>query len=306
VKISIIGCGKVGSALAYTLLARGKAEEILLIDIDTKRRDGEVLDLIHAQAPLSHSITILKGDFEDVKGSKVVAITAGLARKPGESRLDLLRKNANILKEILSSLPPLDSKTILFIISNPVDVLTYLAAKYTCLPPKNILGLGTVLDTMRFKAHIGEYFNVVPSDLEALILGEHGESMVPIWSLVRVAGIPLREIKGFREETKGEIFGRTRQGGALLNESKGGTSWGVAMACYEVIKALSSSKKRILPITALVQDYQGINEVSLSLPTFLSADGIGEKVELSLSPEEMEGLKHSAAVLKEAIKGVEG
>lgn len=303
-KISIIGCGKVGSTLAYTLLVKGGPEKIVLIDVDIKRRDGETLDLIHALPPLDHSLAILKGGYEDIKESRLVVITAGLARRPGESRLDLLRKNARIMKEILSCLPPPDSSTLLFIISNPVDVLTYLATKHSNFPPQNIFGLGTVLDTMRFRAHIGEYLNVVPSDVEALIIGEHGDSMVPVWSVARVSGIPLREFGQFSEEARKEVFEATRQAGARLNETKGGTRWGVAMAAYEVIKSLQSPEKRVLPITSLTRGYYGIEEVSLSLPTLISVDGVEKRLSISFVEEEKEGLLHSARVLKEAISQI--
>jgi L-lactate dehydrogenase len=246
--------------------------------------EGERIDLLHT-LPLTGAFSSIKtGQLQDTMGSDIIVITAGIPRQAGESRLDLLKKNTKIMKEILSELPK-GKDPILFIVSNPVDPLTYLAA--TSFNPRKVIGLGTFLDSVRFRSYLGEILNMLPSRIDALILGEHGDSMVPIWSHVKVDSIKLQEFRILSKEEKEKILEDVKQSGSLLNKTKGGTSWGVAVSSLEVIDILMKGKRCILPVSSLVKDYCGIYDVSFSVPTILSNGVIESHIRLFFDDEEI-------------------
>lgn len=296
-KISIIGCGNVGSAVAFSLILKGGVDEIILIDIDDERMEGERLDLLHTITPKS----IKRGDLQDTTGSEIIVITAGIRRGPGESRLDLTKRNAKIIDNILDGLPK-DGDPIIFVVSNPVDILTHLVARRR--DPRRVIGLGTFLDTSRFRFYLSETLCVLPSLISGFVLGEHGDSMVVIWSHVGVGGVPLQEFRDLSNEEKERIIQRTKKTGSLLNEKKGGANWGVAISILRVIEALACENKSILPISSLVSGYYGIDGVCLSVPTILSKKGVEGYVRLKFNDEEIEGLMNSAKILKEAIEDI--
>ncbi len=307
-KVGIVGGGgRVGSNAAYALQLKGAVSEIVLLDINREAAEGEALDLRHGAA-MSQPIRIYAGDYDALDGANLVIITAGLRRRPDESRLELINRNVGLFREILGSLRAvsLAPDAILLVVSNPVDVLTYLAVKESGLPAGRVIGLGTVLDTCRFRSLLAEYFQVAATDVNALILGEHGDSMVPIWSSATIAGVPLKDYPGYSREKMDEIFDFTRRSGAEVIRLKGGAGYAVGVAICEVVNAIAQDSRQILPVSTLQTGALGIRDVCFSLPTRLGRTGVQAIVEISVSDEERTALQSSAGVLKETIQKVMG
>ncbi len=307
-KVGIVGGGgRVGSNAAYALQLRGAVSEIVLLDVNREAAEGEALDLRHGAA-MSQPIRIYAGDYDALDGANMVIITAGLRRRPDESRLELINRNVGLFREILGSLRAvsLAPDAILLVVSNPVDVLTYLAVKESGLPAERVIGLGTVLDTCRFRSLLAEYFQVAATDVDALILGEHGDSMVPIWSSATIAGVPLKDYPGYSREKMDAIFDFTRRSGAEVIRLKGGAGYAVGVAICEVVNAIARDSRQILPVSTLQMGALGIRDVCFSLPTRLGRTGVQAIVEISVSDEERAVLQSSAGVLKETIQKVMG
>lgn len=305
-KVSIIGGGgRVGSNALYALQLGGVAKELVVIDVARELAEGEALDLRHGAA-LSAPQRIHWGDASAASGSDVVIITAGLRRKPDESRLELINRNVSLFRSILEELKsvPLPEHAILLVVSNPVDILTYIAVKEFTLPPQQVIGLGTVLDTTRFRSLLAEYFGVAATDVKALILGEHGDSMVPIWSTANANGVPLSSLPGYSEEKMQEIFEFTRKSGAEVIRLKGGAGYAVGVSIREVVHAILLDTQQILPVSSLQNGLYGIEDVCLSVPTVVGRKGVERLIEMQLSDEELQSLRRSAQVLKETIAQV--
>ncbi len=305
-KVGIIGGGgRVGSNAAYALQLRGAVSEIVLLDINREAAEGEALDLRHGAA-MSQPIRFAVGDYADLQGAHLVIITAGLRRRPDESRLELINRNVGLFREILGSLRnvSLAPDAILLVVSNPVDILTYLAVRESGLPPERVIGLGTVLDTCRFRSLLAEHFGVAATDVNALILGEHGDSMVPIWSCATIAGVPIKDYPGYSKEKMETIFELTRQGGAEVIRLKGGAGYAVGVAICEVVNAIALDKHQVLPVSTLQRGALGIQDVCFSLPTQLGRRGVEQVIEIAVSEEEREALQRSAAILKETLQKV--
>jgi L-lactate dehydrogenase len=305
-KVGIIGGGgRVGSNAAYALQLRGAVSEIVLLDINREAAEGEALDLRHGAA-MSQPIRFAAGDYADLQGTHLVIITAGLRRRPDESRLELINRNVGLFREILGSIRgvSLAPDAILLVVSNPVDILTYLAVRESGLPPERVIGLGTVLDTCRFRSLLAEHFGVAATDVNALILGEHGDSMVPIWSCATIAGVPLKDYPGYSQEKMEAIFELTRQGGAEVIRLKGGAGYAVGVAICEVVNAIALDKHQVLPVSTLQQGTLGIQDVCFSLPTRLGRSGVEQVIEIAVSAEERAALQRSAAILKETLQKV--
>ncbi|MBL8086606.1 MAG: hypothetical protein JNM85_00885 [Chthonomonas sp.] len=307
IKVSIIGGGgRVGSDAAYALQLGGIVREIALVDANRDMADGEALDLRHGSA-LTSSQIITSGDYDVVNGSDCVVITAGLRRKPDESRLELINRNVGLFKQILESLKGCklaDGATIL-VVSNPVDILTHLAAKSGILPERQVLGLGTVLDTCRFRSLLADHFKVGATDVKALILGEHGDSMVPIWSTATVGGVGLASIKGFSQDVANGIFDFTKKSGAEVIRLKGGAGRAVGVSIKEVVEAIALDQGRLLPVSAVQSGALGISDISLSLPTVVGRHGVVSIMEPAVSDTEKELLQKSAASLKEVFAQIQ-
>ena len=305
-KVGIIGGGgRVGSNAAYALQLRGAVSEIVLLDINREAAEGEALDLRHGAA-MSQPIRFSVGDYADLQGAHLVIITAGLRRRPDESRLELINRNVGLFREILGSLRnvSLAPDAILLVVSNPVDILTYLAVRESGLPPERVIGLGTVLDTCRFRSLLAEHFGVAATDVNALILGEHGDSMVPIWSCATIAGVPIKDYPGYSKEKMETIFELTRQGGAEVIRLKGGAGYAVGVAICEVVNAIALDKHQVLPVSTLQRGALGIQDVCFSLPTRLGRSGVEQVIEIAVSAEERDALQRSAAILKETLQKV--
>ena len=228
----------------------------------------------------------------DVATSNVVVITAGLRRKPDESRLDLINRNVDLFMTLLEQVKTagLKNDSYLVVVSNPVDVLTYLAVQRSGLPWQRVLGLGTQLDTARFRSHLAKRLQVPPTQVQAMILGEHGDSMVPIWSSATVAGLPMEQWPGFNSNLQREVFEETKTAGATLIKLKGGSGFGVGLSIREVVHALALDNRRVLPVSTLQQGLYGLRDVCLSVPTVVGCGGVREQIELELTPKERMGV----------------
>ncbi|MBX7131049.1 MAG: lactate/malate dehydrogenase family protein [Fimbriimonadaceae bacterium] len=300
-KVSIIGGGgRVGSDAAYALQLGGIVNQIALVDANADMAAGEALDLRHGSA-LTSSQVITSGDYDVVTGSDCVVITAGLRRKPDESRLELTARNVGLFNQILDSLKGVklaDGATIL-VVSNPVDILTHIAAKSGLLPESQVIGLGTVLDTCRFRSLLADRYKVGATDVKALILGEHGDTMVPIWSSATVAGVPVASLPGFNQAEADGIFDFTKKSGAEVIRLKGGAGRAVGVSIKVVVEAMALDNGQILPVSAVQKGKLGISDISLSLPTKVGRRGVVEILEPAVSDSEKEGLLKSAAALKD-------
>lgn len=307
-KVGIIGGGgRVGSNAAYALQLMGAVSEVVLLDVNREAAEGEALDLRHGAA-LSQPIRFSAGDYADLEGAHLVIITAGLRRRPDESRLELINRNVDLFRQILNSVRgvSLADDAILLVVSNPVDVLTYLAVKESGLPAERVIGLGTVLDTCRFRSYLAEYFKVAATDVDALILGEHGDSMVPIWSCATIAGVPLKDYPGYSSQAMDEVFQKTRNAGAEAIRLKGGAGYAVGVSITQVVNAVALNTHQVLPVSTLQTGALGIQDVCFSLPTRVGRKGVEQVIEIGVSPDELGALQNSAKVLKETIQKVMG
>lgn len=306
-KVSIIGGGGlVGSSTAYALQCGGSVSNICLIDANKELAQGQALDLLHG-ASLVSGQRISAGDMSDVKTSDIVIVTAGLRRKPDESRLDLINRNVDLFLNLLEQMKQagLREKSYLLVVSNPVDILTYLAVERSGLPWQRVIGLGTVLDTARFRSNLARQLAVPATQVNALILGEHGDSMVPIWSSATVGGLSLEQWPGFDANKGREIFEATRGAGAQVIKLKGGAGFAVGLSIRAVVDGIALDQRCVLPVSSLVQGSYGIRDVCLSVPTEVGCGGVRKQIELELTPKERLGLQNSARVLRETIDQVE-
>lgn len=306
-KVTIIGGGGlVGSSTAFALQCGGIVSSICLVDANADKAQGEALDLLHG-ASLVADQRIYAGDMKDVASSQIVVITAGLRRKPDESRLDLINRNVDLFVGILDQMKTAGVKenTYVVVVSNPVDVLTYLAVKRLGLAWQRVIGLGTVLDTTRFRSNLAKKLQAPPTQVNALILGEHGDSMVPIWSSATINGLPLDQWPGFDVNTAKEIFDATKGAGAQVIKQKGGAGFAVGLSIREVVHAIALDSRRVLPVSSLLNGPYSVRDVCLSVPTEIGCGGVRKQIELALSPKERLGLQNSARVLREIIEQVE-
>jgi L-lactate dehydrogenase len=298
-KVSIIGGGgRVGSNAAFALQCAGIVSEIHLLDANEQMAAGEALDLLHG-ASIAGDQKIYAGNYEKCADSDMIVITAGLRRKPDESRLDLINRNVSLFKQILDSLKTagLRKDAIVFVVSNPVDILTRLAIDYLKLDPARTIGLGTQLDTARFRSLIALETGLPPSQIKALILGEHGDSMVPVWSSATAGGIPLVKLDGFNGTVQQRVFDRTKGGGAEAIKLKGGAGWAVALSIAEVIHPIALNQPKVLPISTQLTGEYGIKGTCTSLPTMVNGRGVVKRYELELWPREISGLQAGARQL---------
>ena len=300
-KVAIIGGGgRVGSCAAFALQCSGIVKEIILLDANQATAEGEALDLLHGAAFCADQ-NIYAGNYTDAASADIVCITAGLRRKPDESRLDLINRNVSLFNGILASLKQagLKREAIVFVVSNPVDILTQLAVEQLGLPVNQVIGLGTVLDTSRFCSLIASTLKLAPSQVRAMILGEHGDTMVPIWSSSTVDGFPLLKFPGVTPQFATQIFERTQKSGAEVISRKGGAGYAVGVAIREVIDTIALDGRRILPISSHVQGAYGIRDICISVTTVVGRSGVISHVEVELWPKELQGLQASAKALKE-------
>ncbi|HBV64748.1 MAG TPA: lactate dehydrogenase [Rhodopirellula sp.] len=302
-KVSIIGGGGlVGSCAAFALQCGGIAREIALLDVNQELAVGQALDLQHGSPSVADQ-TISGGGYEHIPSSDVICITAGLRRKPDESRLDLINRNTDLFVQILNDVKAAGPKTsaIVVVVSNPVDILTYVAAQKLGLPIDQVIGLGTQLDTIRFCSLIAEQMSSPPTQTKALILGEHGESMVPIWSSATIAGLPLDKQPGWNPGLANQLFTRTRGSGAEVIKRKGGAGFAVGIAIQDVIESIALDRRRVLPVSSVQSGCYGVRDVALSVPTVIGRQGVLDRQEIELWPKEMQGMRASGAALRKTL-----
>ncbi len=302
-KVTIVGGGgRVGSNAAYALQCAGLVAEIQLLDANKDLAEGEALDLLHGSA-FAGDQKIYAGDYARAADSDIFLITAGLRRKPDESRLELINRNVTLFVQIIDSIKSagVRKEAHIFVVSNPVDILTQLAVQRSGLPWQQVYGLGTMLDTSRFGSLIAQELGLAPTQVKALILAEHGDSMVPIWSSASVNGLPLGGLPECTPGFQNAVFERTKNSGAEVLRKKGGAGWAVGIAIRDVIHAVLLNKKAMLPVSSLVQGAYEIRDICLSVPTVVGRKGVEKHVEIKLWPKELMAMQQSARALKETL-----
>ena len=302
-KAAIIGCGFVGSSTAFALMEAGTFSELVLIDVDKSRAEGEAMDISHG-VPFVKPMKIYAGDYDDIVDASIIIITAGAAQKPGETRLDLVQKNVAIYKSIIPEIKKRGCEGVLLIVSNPVDILTYVAQKLSGFPAHRVIGSGTVLDTARLKHMLSNHLSVDSRAVHAFIIGEHGDSELAAWSGAMVSGVPLSkfcEMRGHfnHDESERHIQEMLKNSAYEIIERKKATYYGVAMAVRRICEAIARDEKSILSISSLMEGQYGLTDICLSMPAIVGADGVEEKIPISLDEDEITKLMASARALKE-------
>lgn len=308
-KVAIVGAGSVGSSFAYALMIRGIASEIVLVDIDKKRAEGEALDLNHGLS-FVRPVKIWAGDYSDCEAADIVVISAGTAQKPGQSRLALTHANFEIMKQIVPQVTRYNSECIFLIATNPVDVITYAVLKLSGFPARKVIGSGTILDTSRFRYVLAEHLKIDPRNVHAYIIGEHGDSEVPVWSLANVAGTRLREYcplcgEKYDMEFLNSIFQKVKNAAYEIIELKGRTSYAIGLGLTRIVESILRNENAILTVSSLIQGYYGISDVCLSVPSIIDREGIAGILRLPLEESEVKALRKSAEILDMAINSLE-
>lgn len=301
-KAAIVGCGFVGSASAFALMESSLFSEIVLIDADKNKAEGEALDISHG-LPFAKPMQIYAGDYSDISDAAVIIVTAGAGQKPGETRLDLVKKNVGIFKSVIPSISQYNKDGILLIVANPVDILTYAAAKLSGFPKERVFGSGTVLDTARLKYLLGNHLDVDSRGVHAFIIGEHGDSEIVAWSSANVSGIPINdfcEMRGhFDHQASMERIAEDVKNSAYnIIEKKKATYYGIAMSVKRICEAIVRDEKSIMPVSSIQSDNYGISDIAISMPAIVGKNGVEALVPIKLNEKEQAALKASAATLK--------
>lgn len=302
-KVTIIGAGMVGSTLAYSLVTQDVAEEIALVDINKKLAKAQVMDLQHA-VPFTRQTKVKVGSYNDCRDSGVVVITCGASQKPGETRLDLIEKNTKIIREIVPQIFKANPDIVVLMITNPVDVLTYITIKMFPSKKYQIMGSGTTLDSARFRHLISQKLNINPQSIHAYIMGEHGDSEFPVWSSASIGNTNLNTHKHLSKKDKQDIFEQAKNAAYAIIAGKQSTYYGIGSAGAYLIQTILHDKRMVLPVSHLIENIYGVKDVCLSTPAIVGRNGIIETLTLQLSPEEQKMFKKSATVIKKAIKSV--
>lgn len=303
-KVSIIGAGNVGTATAFALALDGTASKIVLLDRNLSKAEGEVLDIQHGSAFMAHTEFAGSESYKDIADSDIVVVTAGAAQAPGETRLQLLGKNVKILKSIVQEVRKYAPDSILMIVTNPVDVLTFFAKKYSGFPNHRVFGTGTVLDTARFRSYLARYFDVNAHNVHAYIMGEHGDSSFPALSTANIGAIPLAKMPGYSAKAMQAIHYTVRTVVYDIIKKKGSTNLAIATCVTQLVRAILNNTHQIFPVSSVLRGEYGVNNVSVSTPSILGRRGIIKELELPLNAQETKALKRSVSVLKKAITSV--
>jgi L-lactate dehydrogenase len=304
-KVSIIGAGNVGATIAYTLVHSGLVNEIALFDINEEKAKGEVMDIMHGMA-FSKPVKVYTGGYKIVENSEIIVITAGSIVKENQSRLNLVEKNTEIFKSIISNIKDYIGNAIIVVVSNPVDIMAYVTRKLTNLPKGRVIGSGTVLDTGRFKTLVGEHLNIDPRDVNGYILGEHGDSEFANWSNTTIGGIKMEDYCNQTnvctpDTTKNLIEDDVKYAGYEVLNRKGCTEYGIAMATTKIVESILKDENSILTVSTLLEGEYDISDVYLSIPCVVNSQGIRNTIKLNLINEEHDKLKNSANILKNIL-----
>lgn len=300
----IVGAGQVGMACAYSMLIQNTLEEMVIVDVNTEKVEGEVMDLSHG-LPFVEPTVIRSGTLADGEDADIVIITAGAKQKPGETRLDLVNRNVEIFKNLIPQVVNCCSQAVLLIVTNPVDIMTYVSLKLSGLPPSSVMGSGTVLDTARFRYLLAERFQLDPRSFHAYIIGEHGDSEVPVWSKVNISGMHLFEEESSQLKATDDIkqiFAQVKNAAYEVIQRKGATSYAIGLGVTQIVQAILRNQNRVLTVSTLINNFEGIEDVCLSLPAVVNRQGVSRILNLTLTPTEKQQLQQSSQVLQETIK----
>lgn len=304
-KVAVIGAGFVGATSAYALMNAGTASEIVLVDIDRDKLEGEVLDLDHG-IMFVPPVRIRAGDYEECSDAEVVVLTAGANQKPGESRLDLLKKNVKVFRDIIPKTLDSGFEGTFLVVTNPVDILTYVTLELSGFEPHRVIGSGTLLDTARFRYLVSKRCEIAPQNVHAHIIGEHGDSEVAAWSAVNIAGIPFDSFcescsRPCGTEEKRSIFDSVKESAYRIIDKKGATYYAIGLSVRRIVQALLRDENSVLTVSSLLSGIYGIEDVCLSLPSIINRGGVASVLELPLNDQEADALRSSAAKLAEAL-----
>jgi L-lactate dehydrogenase len=307
-KIVIVGAGFVGTTFAYSLLIRGLASQIVIIDIDKMRAEGEVMDLNHGM-PFAYPAKIWAGDYPDCKDADIVVIAVDKGQKIGQSRLELAEGNWEIMRKIVPEITKHNTECILLVVTNPLDVMTYAVLKLSGFPKNRVIGSGTILDTARLRYLLSEYLEVDPRNVHAYIIGEHGDSEVPVWSLANVAGIRLRDYcpichVPYDAEVFNDLFLKVRNAGYEIIKRKGRTNYAVALGMTKIVESIIRDENAIATVSCLLEDYHGVSGICLSVPVVLNRSGVKETIRLPLDDKEIADFQKSAAIIKKVASSL--
>ena len=307
-KITVIGAGNVGSTIVYTMVLSGLVSEIVLIDINRDRAEGEAMDMNHGLCFVS-PVKVIAGSYSDIKGSDMVIVTAGASQREGEKRTDLLKRNTDVFRDIIRQVVRYcHDDTILMVVTNPVDILTYITYKISGFSKKNVIGSGTVLDTARLKYLLGEHTNVDVRNVHTYIVGEHGDSEVAAWSVTNVAGMGIQQYCAgcgccnSLDICKETFYNRTRNAAYEIIEKKGATYYAIALAVRRIVESIIGNENSILTVSSLFEGEYGISDICLSAPTIVGSEGAEKILEIGFSEQQIQGLRHSAAKMKQLVK----
>ncbi len=304
-KVAIIGAGFVGASAAYAMSINNLVSELVLIDVNKEKAYGEALDISHGLS-FAGNMTIYSGDYSDVKDCDVIVVTAGAARKPGETRLDLAKKNTMIMKSIVTELMKHYNTGVIVSVSNPVDVLAYMTQKWSGLPANKVIGSGTVLDSARLRTHISQALDVDIANVHGYIIGEHGDSQLPLWSASHIAGIPFDEyvkINGLNID-KDALFSEVKAAGATIIKNKGATYYGIALSINRIVESILKDFNTIMPVGTVLDGQYGLKDVLVNVPTIVGGNGAEKVLELNITDAELQLLKHSAQQVRAVIDEV--
>ncbi|MEJ2240522.1 MAG: L-lactate dehydrogenase [Candidatus Bathyarchaeota archaeon] len=307
-KVAIVGTGFVGMSFAYSLMIQGFSSEIVLIDINKKKAEGEAMDLNHGLSYVKPS-KVWAGDYSDCEGADIVVLTAGVAQKPGESRLKLVDKNVSIFRQIISKIIEYNKNCILLVATNPVDIMTYVSLKFSGFSPHKVIGSGTILDTSRLRYLLGDYLKIDPRNIHAYIIGEHGDSEVPVWSLANVAGTRLRDYcpvcgQEYDEDYLNKLFDKVKNSAYKIIDLKGRTNYAIGLGLTRIVESIIRNENSVLTVSSLLQDYYEVSDICLSVPTVVNREGIKETLKLPLEENEIEKFQKSASVLKKITRNL--
>jgi L-lactate dehydrogenase len=302
-KVGLVGTGMVGSSFAYALMQRGIATELVLIDADYARAEGEAMDLNHG-LPFVRPMRISAGTYEQLAGCEVVVITAGANQRPGETRLDLLQRNADVFRDIIPKIISASPDSIVVIATNPVDILTQLSAEIAQLPHGRVFGSGTILDTARFRYMLGAHYGVDSRSVHAYIIGEHGDTELALWSLANIAGVRLRDFigpggQGYDQAVMDSIFAQTRDAAYEIIKRKKATYYAIGLGLLTIVEAILRDQHSVLTVCSPLTGQHGIDGMSISLPSIVGRSGVEEILDLPISDDELAAFRHSAQTLKE-------
>jgi L-lactate dehydrogenase len=308
-KVAIVGAGNVGSSYAFSLMHSGLAREIVLVDRDLRRAEGECMDLNHGLS-FAKPTKIYAAGFEGCASADIVVITAGARQKFGQTRMDLVRENVEVFKQVIPLIIRYAPDAILLVVTNPVDILTWVTLRISGYPPQRVFGSGTVLDTSRLRFLMSEYCNVDPRNVHAYIIGEHGDSELPVWSNAHIAGMPLAQYCAvcYRNadctHALENVFLEVKSAAYKIIEAKGATYYAIALALVRITEAILRDENSILPVSTLITDYYGINNVCLSIPAYVNRSGVKNLLRLELSAQEQKLLTRSARILEEQARAI--